>query len=96
MAGKKVESCVNVMVDNLYHAVFCLAFLSTRLGASTCVGVDAICCSVSNVLVSLMVLLCYRRLCYQGVADELYARMNAETSEAETGLESKLSSSLLV
>ncbi len=42
VAGKKVESCVNVMVDNLYHAVFCLTFLCVRLGISTYVDVEAI------------------------------------------------------
>ncbi len=66
------------MVDNLYHAVFCLTFLSVRLGISAYVDIDAIYRSVSNILVCLMVLLCCRRLCYQGVANALYARMNAE------------------
>ncbi len=77
-AGRKAESSINVMVGNLHHAVFCLTFVSIRFGISAYVDIDTIYRPVSNILVCLMVLLCYRRLSYQGVVDELYIRMDTE------------------
>ncbi|MFP3038781.1 MAG: phosphoribosyl-ATP diphosphatase [Candidatus Hodgkinia cicadicola] len=82
VAGWRTGRAVRVMINNLYHAVFCLTFLCARLGMSTCVDTCAVCRTASDVFVCLMVLLRYRRIRYQQVVNELYARMNAKPNEA--------------
>ncbi|MFP3038250.1 MAG: hypothetical protein ACKERG_01205 [Candidatus Hodgkinia cicadicola] len=78
VAGWKVESSVSIMVNDLYQAVFRFTSQCTRLGVSTYVDTRAIYYAACDILISLMVLLCRRRIRYQGVANELYARIRWE------------------
>ncbi|XNX62379.1 MAG: phosphoribosyl-ATP diphosphatase [Candidatus Hodgkinia cicadicola] len=78
-AGWKVESSVSEMINDLYQAVFNFTFLCTRLGVSTYVDTCALYHAAGGILISLMVLLCHRRIRYQRVANELYARIEEKT-----------------
>ncbi|XXM93775.1 phosphoribosyl-ATP diphosphatase [Candidatus Hodgkinia cicadicola] len=73
--GCKVESVIGIIVDNLYFNACRLTFLSARAGVSTYVDVLSLEYSAYRVLLNLMMVLCHRRLSYQGVINELYSRM---------------------
>ncbi|MFP3039715.1 MAG: hypothetical protein ACKESB_03230 [Candidatus Hodgkinia cicadicola] len=75
IAGRKVESSISGMVNDLYQAVFRFTFLCTRLRVGTYVDTCAIYHAACDILISLMVLLCRRRIRYQRIANELYARI---------------------
>ncbi|MFP3039345.1 MAG: hypothetical protein ACKESB_01260 [Candidatus Hodgkinia cicadicola] len=81
VAGWRTGCALHVMINNLYRAVFCLTFLCAKLGTNTCVNTCEVCRTASDVFVCLMVLLRYRRIRYQRVVNELYARMNAKPNE---------------
>ncbi|WGS83463.1 MAG: phosphoribosyl-ATP diphosphatase [Candidatus Hodgkinia cicadicola] len=73
--GRKVESVIGIIVDNLYFNVCRLTFLSARAGVSTYVDVFSLEYSAYKILLNLMMVLCCRGLSYQSVINELYSRM---------------------
>ncbi|XXM93451.1 phosphoribosyl-ATP diphosphatase [Candidatus Hodgkinia cicadicola] len=73
--GHKVESVIEIMVNDLYFNVSRLTFLSARAGVSTHVGVFSLEYSAYKILLNLMMVLCCRGLSYQSVINELYSRM---------------------
>ncbi|WGS83382.1 MAG: phosphoribosyl-ATP diphosphatase [Candidatus Hodgkinia cicadicola] len=73
--GRKVESVIRIIVDNLYFNVCRLTFLSARAGVSTYVNAFSLESSVYKIFLNLMMVLCYRGISYQSVINELYSRM---------------------
>ncbi|XXM93398.1 phosphoribosyl-ATP pyrophosphatase [Candidatus Hodgkinia cicadicola] len=79
--GRKVESVIEVIVDDMYFSVCRLTFLSARAGVSTYVDVFSLEYLVYKILLNLMMVLCYRGLSYQSVINELYSRTHPAPSK---------------
>ncbi len=75
--GRKVESVIRIVVDDLYFSVCNLTFLSARAGVSTYVNVFSLEYSAYKILLNLMMVLCCRGLSYQSVINELYSRIRS-------------------